>query len=58
MIKHQQHNRIFSIKSREGQRLLQHEEIENELLSYFHGMITKTFLNRIEYSLINQSRSK
>jgi len=46
MIKHRQHNIIFSIKSRDNQWLLQHKEIEEELVSHFKDMLVESIVNR------------
>lgn len=48
MVRHRQRNRIFSIKNMEGQRITQHEEMEQELLSHFKGILTEPQRNRTE----------
>eukprot|EP00253_Pinus_taeda_P003560 PITA_03560 len=48
MIQHRQRNRIFSIKNKEGQRITQHEEMEQDLVNHFRSLLTKPQRNRTE----------
>jgi len=40
MMNHRQHNRIFSLKDSQGNRVLQQEGIEKLLVDYFKGILT------------------
>eukprot|EP00253_Pinus_taeda_P001856 PITA_01856 len=46
MVQHRQRNRIFSIKNQEGQRVLQHEEIEKVLVNHFKDILREPQANR------------
>lgn len=48
MQQHRQHNRIFSLKYNQGNRLTQKEEMESLLIQHFKGILTETHNNREE----------
>jgi len=41
MLNHRQHNRIFSLKDSQGNKVLQQEEMEKLLVDYFRGILTE-----------------
>lgn len=41
MIQHRQRNKIFLIKNRGGQHITQHDEMEQELVGHFKGILTE-----------------
>eukprot|EP00253_Pinus_taeda_P008881 PITA_08881 len=55
MVQHRQRNRIFSIKNQEGQRVLQHEEIEKVLVNHFKDILREPKTNR-SYAIAKISR--
>lgn len=48
MLNHRQHNRIFSIKDRQGNMILQQKEMENLLVDHFKGILTEPNIRREE----------
>ena len=48
MIQRRQHNRIFSLKDQNGNRVFQHEEMEQELRNHFQNLLTEPTPNRDE----------
>ena len=46
MIQRRQHNRIFSLKDQNGNRLLQHEGMEKVLVDHFKNLLTESNQNR------------
>ena len=49
MIQRQQHNRIFSLKTVEGNRLVEHEDMENELVTHFSEILLEPNKHRLDY---------
>jgi hypothetical protein len=47
MLQHRQHNRIFSLKKTNGERLFKHEEMEQELTTHFKDLLTEPIPNRL-----------
>ena len=45
-IQRRHHNRIFSLKDQNGNRLLKHEAMEKELVDHFKKMLTESNQNR------------
>eukprot|EP00253_Pinus_taeda_P016535 PITA_16535 len=48
MVQHRQRNKIFSIKNQEGQRVVQHEEIETVLVNHFKAIMKEPHIDRSE----------
>eukprot|EP00253_Pinus_taeda_P004201 PITA_04201 len=48
MVHHRQHNRIYSLKDEEGQRKVQHEEMEEILVNHFKDLLSEGPENRTE----------
>eukprot|EP00253_Pinus_taeda_P015705 PITA_15705 len=48
MVQHRQRNRIFSIKNQEGQRVIQHEEIEKVMVNHFKDILREPQTNRAD----------
>lgn len=46
MIQHRQRNRIFSIKNKEGERIIEHERIEQVLVGYHKDLLTEPQVDR------------
>ena len=48
MLQHRQHNRIFSLKETNGERLIKPEDMERELTTHFKDILTEPIPNRQE----------
>ena len=48
MIQRRQHNCIFSLKDPHGNRLVQHQDLEQTLVNHFWEILTKLDQNRME----------
>eukprot|EP00253_Pinus_taeda_P005798 PITA_05798 len=48
MVNHHQHNKIFSLKDKEGNRVTQQDEIEQLLVKHFKGILSEPNVNRYE----------
>lgn len=48
MINHRHHNRIFSLKDKDGNRVTQQDEIEHLLVEHFKGILSEPNINRAE----------
>lgn len=48
MLSHLQHNKIFSLKDSQGNRVTQQTEVEQLLVNHFKGILTKPNVNRSE----------
>lgn len=41
MVQYRKHNRIFSLKDSEGNLVVEHQDMEKELVSHFKGILTE-----------------
>ena len=48
LIQRRQHNRIFSLKDKNGNQILQHEDMEKMLVDHFKYILMETVHNRQE----------
>lgn len=48
MLNHRQHNKIFSLKDKEGNRMTHQDEIEHLLVEHFKAILSKPNVNRSE----------
>ena len=48
MLNHRHHNRIFSLKDKDGNRVTQQDEIDHLLVEHFKGILSEPNINRAD----------